>query len=200
MLNQDFEIVICSRFVICELWSCDMNSTLGSVVPLAMFLSHSHFLRQILLLSIKVRLIKTYDNEEQLKPHSTALSLCVKIYVTKFFWHRTFLENVAVNLYNVSPITWLDLLPPLPELAHRPKPLTEPPPSGTRCLETRHAVCQHFVLATLSTNKYTITLLSLSNCNVKIWGSQLVNINHFVLCKSSRNTQNTTKKYCPPLE
>ena len=57
----------------------------------------------------------TYDNEEQLKPHSTALNLCVKIYVTKFVWHRTFLENVAVNLYNVSPITWLDLLPPLPE-------------------------------------------------------------------------------------
>ena len=38
MLNRDSEIVYCSRFVNCELWSCDMNSTLGSVVPLAMFL------------------------------------------------------------------------------------------------------------------------------------------------------------------
>ena len=38
MLNRDSEIVIRSRFVNCELWSCDMNSTLGSVVPLAMFL------------------------------------------------------------------------------------------------------------------------------------------------------------------
>ena len=38
MLNRDYEIVICSRFVNCELWSCDMNSTLGSVVPLAMFI------------------------------------------------------------------------------------------------------------------------------------------------------------------
>ena len=38
MLNRDSEIVTCSRFVNCELWSCDMNSTLGSVVPLAMFL------------------------------------------------------------------------------------------------------------------------------------------------------------------
>ena len=37
MLNRDSEIVICSRFLSCELWSCDMNSTLGSVVPLAMF-------------------------------------------------------------------------------------------------------------------------------------------------------------------
>ena len=37
MLNQDSEIVICSRFVNCELWSCDMNLTLGSVVPLKMF-------------------------------------------------------------------------------------------------------------------------------------------------------------------
>jgi len=37
MLNRDSKIVICSRFVNCELWSCDMNSTLGSVVPLAMF-------------------------------------------------------------------------------------------------------------------------------------------------------------------
>ena len=27
----------CDMFEICELWSCDMNSTLGSVVPLAMF-------------------------------------------------------------------------------------------------------------------------------------------------------------------
>ena len=38
MLNRDSEIVICSRFVNCELWSCDMNSTLGSIVPLAMLL------------------------------------------------------------------------------------------------------------------------------------------------------------------
>ena len=38
MLNRDFGIMICSRFVNCELWSCDMNSTLGSVVPLAMFI------------------------------------------------------------------------------------------------------------------------------------------------------------------
>ena len=38
MLNRDSEIVICSKFVNCELWSCDMNSTLGSVVPLAMFI------------------------------------------------------------------------------------------------------------------------------------------------------------------
>ena len=37
MLNRDFEIVICSSFVNCALRSCDMNSTLGSVVPLAMF-------------------------------------------------------------------------------------------------------------------------------------------------------------------
>ena len=37
MLNRDSEIVICSRLVNCELWFCDMNSTLGSVVPLAMF-------------------------------------------------------------------------------------------------------------------------------------------------------------------
>ena len=37
MLNRDLEILLCSRFVNCELWSCDMNSTLGSVVPLAMF-------------------------------------------------------------------------------------------------------------------------------------------------------------------
>ena len=37
MLNRDSEIVTCSRFVNCELLSCDMNSTLGSVVPLAMF-------------------------------------------------------------------------------------------------------------------------------------------------------------------
>ena len=39
MLKRDSEIVqeICSRFVNCELWSCDMNSTLGSVVPLAIF-------------------------------------------------------------------------------------------------------------------------------------------------------------------
>ena len=34
MLNRDSEIVICFRFV-----NCDLNSTLGSVVPLAMFLS-----------------------------------------------------------------------------------------------------------------------------------------------------------------
>ena len=38
MLNRHFGIVICSRFVNCELWSFDMNSTLGSVVPFAMFL------------------------------------------------------------------------------------------------------------------------------------------------------------------
>ena len=37
MLNRDFEIVTCSSFVNSALWSCDMNSTLGSVVPLAMF-------------------------------------------------------------------------------------------------------------------------------------------------------------------
>ena len=37
MPSRDSEIVICSRSVSCELWSCDMNSTLGSVVPLAMF-------------------------------------------------------------------------------------------------------------------------------------------------------------------
>ena len=37
MLNRDSDIVICSRLVNCELWSCDLNSTLGSVVPLAMF-------------------------------------------------------------------------------------------------------------------------------------------------------------------
>ena len=33
-LNRDSEIVICFRFV-----NSDLNSTLGSVVPLAMFLS-----------------------------------------------------------------------------------------------------------------------------------------------------------------
>ena len=38
MLNRNSELVICSRFVNCVLWSCDMNSTLGSVVPLAMFM------------------------------------------------------------------------------------------------------------------------------------------------------------------
>ena len=38
MLNWDFEIVTCSSFVNCALWSCDINSTLGSVVPLALFL------------------------------------------------------------------------------------------------------------------------------------------------------------------
>ena len=38
MLNRDSEFVICSKLVICELLSCDVNSTLGSVVPLAMFL------------------------------------------------------------------------------------------------------------------------------------------------------------------
>ena len=38
MLSRDSEIVICSRFVNGELWSCDMNSTLWSVVRLAMFL------------------------------------------------------------------------------------------------------------------------------------------------------------------
>ena len=43
MLNRDSEIVICSRFVNCELWSCDMNSTLGSVVPLAMFFVYTDF-------------------------------------------------------------------------------------------------------------------------------------------------------------
>ena len=37
ILNRNSEIVICSRFVNRELWSCNMNSTLGSVVPLAMF-------------------------------------------------------------------------------------------------------------------------------------------------------------------
>ena len=37
MLNRDSEIVICSRVVNCELWSCAVNSTLGSVVPSAMF-------------------------------------------------------------------------------------------------------------------------------------------------------------------
>ena len=37
MLNRDSAIVR-NMFKICELWSCDMNSTLGSVVPLAMFL------------------------------------------------------------------------------------------------------------------------------------------------------------------
>ena len=37
MLNWDSEIIICSRFVNCELVSFDTNSTLGSVVPLAMF-------------------------------------------------------------------------------------------------------------------------------------------------------------------
>ena len=42
MLNRDSEIV-CSRFLNCELWSCDMNSTLGSVVPLAMFYPFSLF-------------------------------------------------------------------------------------------------------------------------------------------------------------
>ena len=38
MLNRDSEIVTYSRFVNCKLWICDMNSTLGSVVPLAMFI------------------------------------------------------------------------------------------------------------------------------------------------------------------
>ena len=37
MLNRDSEIVVCLRFV-----NCDMNSTLGSGVPLAMFL-HTPF-------------------------------------------------------------------------------------------------------------------------------------------------------------
>ena len=37
MLYRDSKIVICSIFVNCELLSCDMNSTLGPVVPLAMF-------------------------------------------------------------------------------------------------------------------------------------------------------------------
>ena len=39
MLNRGSEI-ICSRFVNCEPSSCNMNSTLGSVVPLAMFGTH----------------------------------------------------------------------------------------------------------------------------------------------------------------
>ena len=33
-------------FKICELWSCDMNSTLGSVVPLAMFFFSGQTLRK----------------------------------------------------------------------------------------------------------------------------------------------------------
>ena len=40
-LNRDSGIVIGSRFVNCELSSCDMNSTLGSVLPLAMFENQS---------------------------------------------------------------------------------------------------------------------------------------------------------------
>ena len=38
MLNRYSEIVIRSRFVYCELWTCSKNSTLGSVVPLAMLI------------------------------------------------------------------------------------------------------------------------------------------------------------------
>ena len=34
--GRDSEIVICSRFVNCELGSCDMNSILGSIVPLCL--------------------------------------------------------------------------------------------------------------------------------------------------------------------
>ena len=43
MFCWDFEVNAysrfwnCNMFKFCELWSCDMNSTLGSVVPLAMF-------------------------------------------------------------------------------------------------------------------------------------------------------------------
>ena len=77
---------------------------------------------------------------------------------TNIYWTQNYYVNSTVSkmmtMQKRSSLCY-------PELAHRPKPLTEPPPSGTRCLETRHAVCQHFVLATLSTNKYTITLLSL---------------------------------------
>ena len=45
IFNRDSEIVLCSRFVNCELWSCDVNSTLGSVVPLAMFFLATSFIK-----------------------------------------------------------------------------------------------------------------------------------------------------------
>ena len=54
MLNWDSEIVICSRFVNCELWPCDMNSTLGSVVPLAMFLFHRNLRLVVFLNAVTV--------------------------------------------------------------------------------------------------------------------------------------------------
>ena len=38
MLNWDSEIVIWSRFLNYELWTCYMKSTLGSIAPLAMFI------------------------------------------------------------------------------------------------------------------------------------------------------------------
>ena len=45
-------IEIWSRFMNCELWTCDMNLTLGSVVPLAMFLYLMfHVLYSVIILS-----------------------------------------------------------------------------------------------------------------------------------------------------
>ena len=84
MLIEDSEIVICPRFVNCELWSCDMNSTLGSVVPLAMFILL--LVRQHSILHI------SWKNQRCFVPHFT-FSGSRSQQSTDYDWGRARLRN-----------------------------------------------------------------------------------------------------------
>ena len=121
MLNRTSKIVICSRFVNCKLWSCDMNSTLGSVVPLAMFnwLTPQTAARRRFnsFFWLWIGVCRTSDTFPQplsktcwLPPPSAQwlLAILQKIY---FWCSRSLILTSVDRFVNVFPIFWI-LLPP----------------------------------------------------------------------------------------
>ena len=117
MLYWDSEIVIWSIFVNCELWTCDMNSTIGSVVPLAIF-----FFLQVLIcvrrrpslhlgkplpLCTQGVFLKNYNNYSQLTLYCKYLKWFFKTYqkdlVLNFFgWYCFIFRQFVLTILIIS--------------------------------------------------------------------------------------------------
>ena len=149
MFNRDSEIMTCSRFVNYELWSCRMNSTLGSILPLAMF----HCIRFAVLSTLRYYECSTSSSQEL--NGSIFKRLWVRLGIS-----NTWLDLNSISLYKSKGLT---LNHPVPSRINLSRPIltqchqaptsyhhtdTDPVPSITNWY--RRTLTQHHQVTTIA--------------------------------------------------
>ena len=137
-------------FKICELWTCDKNSTLGSILPLAMF----HCIRFAVLSTLRYYECSTPSSQEL--NGSIFQRLWVRLGIS-----NTWLDLNSISLYKSKGLT---LNHPVPSRINQPRPITyndpvspstnqlppyaDPVPSSTNWY--RHILTQHQQVTTIA--------------------------------------------------